>query len=1595
MVHKKFEALKKERAQLRTSFTNTKKAIEVLLQETESRHKCEKLEAHVQLLDLRIESISNKDAQIAELLYDSEADFSQDVLEEEQCKVDHYQLEFLTVKKLVESHLAKVSEVGSEVLSNHACAQAQQFKLPVLQLKKFDGTLKDWLPFWSQFSKIDQDQSMSDIDKMGYLCMSMIPGSPADKLVQSYPATGKMYESVIAALKARFGRDDLLTEYYIRQLLKIVIGNAKTKQPLTTLYDTLQCHLRNLETLNVSSENCAPILMPLVSSCLPDDILQIWERSCVTQFAASTSKDECDGSSKDHLQSLMNFLKAEVESEQKIAMAKDGFGLHSSSSQNVSRPKPSKPMSGNSKIATAADLVVTQGPWLEELQRKSIPLTDLQYPTTDIEILIGADVAGRLYTGEVIELESKLVAMNTRLGWTLSGKVPGKKGEKGIAMTVTSLFVKEASVSDLWALDVLGICDPTHKMLQADLDKATEEHFLSSVIVNKESRFEVRLPFVDGHPPLSVNLGLAEKRLQSTIKRLKSGNLETEYQKVLTGWELEGIIERVPIQDSENPSYYLPHHPVVKVGSTTPVRPVFDASAKEPNKCSLNQCLEKGPNLIDKIPSCLARFRRNMIGVSGDIAKAFLQITVSEADRDYLRFLWLENGQVVQFRHCRVVFGVSSSPFLLEACIRLLLNSTQNPHPFVAQLKQSFYVDNCITSLKSVAEAREFIEVASDVMRERQFDLRGWEITGDPETEKPTNLLGLLWNKVEDTLSVSIESLKEMQYQKVTKKILLSAAHRLFDPIGFVSCVALIPKLLVQQTWQQSLSWNDEVHEDIWIAFQRWMTEIDLLTEVNIPRWIADVEGGSRELHVFADACKSAYAAVVFLRIEHKQNIQVRLLACKARVAPTSKSSKPMTIPRLELLAALIAARLCQMVVKDYELDGVKTTFWTDASTVLAWLERNDPWDVYVHNRVVEIKQLSEGCTWKHVPGEMNPADLPSRGCYPKKFVKSRWWEGPTWLKSNPEDWPQVVSEFDEEEINMERKKTVVSSMLNTENHDQSWCKYFSNYTKLVRMVAWMRRFKINAMIKKNTGSLPEPQDLTVQEFMSAERVVFRLVQKESPTEMKKMECVQTVIEDDLVRLVTKTSYRNDDENFCYPVVLPASHPVVQRLVLSTHRENCHAGSQTLLAILRQQFWLIGGRRAVRKILKDCVVCKRYTQHKVQTKAIPLPEPRVRDARTFEVTGVDLAGPLFVRTNTNEIRKVWICIFACAVYRAVRLELVWSLSTDSFIQALRRFISRQGRPEIVYSDCGTNFVGFDHASSKIDWNEVSRYSSTKKIEWRFNPPSGPWWGGFYERLIGMMKQLLKRVLGKSRVTCEELLTMLSDCEAVMNSRPLSYMSEDKSETSFLTPAMFLQDIIENGVPEYDLIQDTDLGKRFKYRQELVQELRKKFRDEYLGQLQPLSVKRVDKPLQVGEIVLIGDDNIKRVNWPTGIITEIVEGKDGHARVVKLRTAEGTLTRPVQRIFRLELLSEPRPAKTCDPMSGEMEQLEPSPISSVPVTANSESPKEPSSIQMAPVRDNPDGSGQFNPAPNIVSYEPKLPTMSRSGRKIKGPIKLDL
>jgi len=182
--------------------------------------------------------------------------------------------------------------------------------------------------------------------------------------------------------------------------------------------------------------------------------------------------------------------------------------------------------------------------------------------------------------------------------------------------------------------------------------------------------------------------------------------------------------------------------------------------------------------------------------------------------------------------------------------------------------------------------------------------------------------------------------------------------------------------------------------------------------------------------------------------------------------------------------------------------------------------------------------------------------------------------------------------------------------------------------------------------------------------------------------------------------------------------------------------------------------------------------------------------PRVRDTALLETTGVDMTGPLLLRDG----RKVWVCLYTCAVYRAVHLELALLLSTDSFIQTFQRFVARCGGPVLVYSDNGTNFVGLDNAFTHLEWKQISKHCAIEGIEWRFNPPTAAWWGGWWEQLIRLLKQLLCKTLRKASLTYKELEMVLCDCESVISSRPLTYVSEDATDLAPITPNMFLLDV---------------------------------------------------------------------------------------------------------------------------------------------------------------------------------------------------------
>ncbi|XP_055936594.1 uncharacterized protein LOC129966206 [Argiope bruennichi] len=797
------------------------------------------------------------------------------------------------------------------------------------------------------------------------------------------------------------------------------------------------------------------------------------------------------------------------------------------------------------------------------------------------------------------------------------------------------------------------------------------------------------------------------------------------------------------------------------------------------------------------------------------------------------------------------------------------------PERMVKLLMQSFYVDNCVTSVPNEKELELFIEVATNVMAERNFQLRGWESTCLKDKSAPvTNVLGLQWDKGLDTLGINMNSLKELCVENVTKKTILSAAHRIFDPIGATCPVALFPKLLLQKTWERKLNWEEEVDSNTREEFLKWMRDIFHLEKVQIPRHLKTGDANEKcSLHFFSDASMYAYVAVAFLRVETSQYVKVQLLSAKARVSPTGK--KKTTIARLD--DNLDKKRRC--------LEYLRTSI---------------------------IRTLTSKENWRHVPGSFNPADLPSRGCSAKKLVQSKWWEGPDWLYLPADQWPFSDVVINEDEVLKERKKTLLSTPtaclsahaienVNTEEPDWYY-SYFSQYEKIVRMIGWILRFFRNC---KKPKELRKCDILDAEDFEEAEKIVIKIIQSETFINEKdeKLKTLRVYKDEDgIIRLRTKIEYREDSHSFRRPVVLPSQHHVVKLLIVSFHNRHGHVGTQMLLNLLREHFWILNGRKTVRSIISKCVICKRHSGKNLDAEPALITKDRIRDTAVFEIVGVDLVGPLYLKDE----KKTWVCLFTCAVYRAVHLELLSGISTDTFLLALRRFVARRGRCSFIYCDNGTNFIGASNLLRSLDWSRIVENGAINRIKWKFNPPTAFWWGGWWERLIRVMKNVLKRVLGHAFLSYEEMITVLCDCESIINSRPLTYISERDTDFVPLSPSLFLQDIREVGVPDCDAADHKSLSKRIKYRLALQKDLRKRFRSEYLGSLIQRPKLQNKSIISVGDVVLVGNDNQKRINWPLGRVTEIIPGKEGITRLVRLKTALGEILRPIQRLFPLEI-----------------------------------------------------------------------------------------
>ena len=558
----------------------------------------------------------------------------------------------------------------------------------------------------------------------------------------------------------------------------------------------------------------------------------------------------------------------------------------------------------------------------------------------------------------------------------------------------------------------------------------------------------------------------------------------------------------------------------------------------------------------------------------------------------------------------------------------------------------------------------------------------------------------------------------------------------------------------------------------------------------------------------------------------------------------------------------------------------------------------------FVHNRVRKI-QDKNWITWRHVPTKENPADLGSRGG-PVAQDDDLWWRGPKWL-SDPSAWPVDITTTATAEALAEAKTVREIFKLANEQEVEGIDAVLNKYGlwRVLRIGGWMARFIHNA---KHPVSERRTGPLTTEELTKQRRFLEKRAQREGMNSGS--------YENDRLQLNLQL---NDQQLLecrgriqgVYPVYLPDTAVYTEKFVEEAHEATLHGGTQLTMTKVRERHWVPRLRRLVKKIVKKCPRCKRF-----QATALTVPPPgllprdRTEGSTPFEVVGVDYAGPIKYKATERREGKAYLILYACSLTRALYLDLARTLESSEFLLSLKGFIARRGRPSTIYSDNGSTFIGAAAWIKQVQKDEkLNDYLARHQIIWKFNLSRAPWWGGQFERLIGVVKTAMRKTIGNACLTFDELREVLLDVEIALNGRPLSYV-EDDAQLPVLTPhsMLFSQ---PNILPEREVYHEEipHLKRRAKYLKKCKDAMWNRWTKEYLrGLRERHTVAQKDSPcgVQKGDVCLIKDDNKDRNKWKLGIVEELIVGRDGVVRAVKLRAGKSYLERAVQQLYPLEL-----------------------------------------------------------------------------------------
>ena len=489
----------------------------------------------------------------------------------------------------------------------------------------------------------------------------------------------------------------------------------------------------------------------------------------------------------------------------------------------------------------------------------------------------------------------------------------------------------------------------------------------------------------------------------------------------------------------------------------------------------------------------------------------------------------------------------------------------------------------------------------------------------------------------------------------------------------------------------------------------------------------------------YCDASLRAYAAVIYLCIDVGSNLVKRFLCPKTRIAPV----KSLTIPQLELLSALLLARLVEKVQEALqpEVELGESICYTDSQVALCWIQgQSREWKQFMQNRVVEIRKLVPADHWKHCPGDKNLADIPSRGVNPSEFKEKchLWLHGPDSSVEELREVENSLATIPEDclyELKAKDRENVSVSLLNSSEIEIVIdCLRYSSLTKLVRVTGYVLKF-IRNLKGRHTPTTEGSCALSTDDVNDGLRYWPKILQL-ILIEMKEFELWKQQFglfkdSDGLWRCRGSLSNAELQSSAKHPILLPKDHHVTKLIIWDCHIRVMHSGTKATLTELRSRYWIISGRQTVRKLFYGCTVCHRYQGKPYSSlEAPPLPSFRVQEALPFSDSGIDYAGPLYVQSEApSRLQKVWICLFTCCVTRGVHLEIVPDMTAEAFIRCFRRFTSRRGFPcRIVTNNAKTFKAAAKTLETVLKCPKVKCFFSHINVKWTFNQERAPWWG---------------------------------------------------------------------------------------------------------------------------------------------------------------------------------------------------------------------------------------------------------------------------